>query len=331
MKTNECEYTKLVKYVRNNLEEQTHFGIILHMNKEKVLFKAGNDNNYKFFHRSCMKPMQASLLADYNLDIKYNLTEKEIAIACASHCGDLIHQELVLSFLNKIGCEEKNLLCHEHMPLSIEEQKRLIKENLPVRKIHNNCSGKHALMLAVCKHLGFDISNYTDFNHPLTQIVIKKVCDLCEIKNNDYVLSKDGCSLPVIATTLEELGRGYLNLFTDVKYEKIKNAFLNYPYIIGGNMRLDSEIINSGRNIIAKVGAGGLCVVVNIEKEECLVIKIADSNMEARSFAIINSMLQLKWLDKKEILSNPKNIYIKDIRSQDNEVLGRIEPCFIIE
>ena len=113
--------------------------------------------------------------------------------------------------------------------------------------------------------------------------------------------------------------------------EKIKNAFLNYPYIIGGNMRLDSEIINSGRNIIAKVGAGGLCVVVNIEKEECLVIKIADSNMEARSFAIINSMLQLKWLDKKEILSNPKNIYIKDIRSQDNEVLGRIEPCFIIE
>ncbi len=319
MNLTDCNYTRLIEYERNGLIEQVHFGIILYMNKEKILYKIGDDKQYKFYHRSCMKPLQASLLTDYNLDIKYNLSEKEIAVACASHCGDLIHQELVLSFLNKIGCEEKNLLCPEHLPLSKEEQKRLIKENLPVRKIHNNCSGKHAAMLAVCRHLNFDISNYKDINHPLTEIVIKKVCELCRIKDNDYILSKDGCGLPVIATSLEALGKGFLNLFTDKKYEKITYAFLNNPLIIGGKGRLDTEIISENKNLIAKVGAGGLCVVVNLNTKECLVVKIADSNMEARSFAVKYLLNQLNW----------SNIEISNkILTQDNEPAGYIKPCF---
>lgn len=327
MNNKEAEYIKLVEYNRNGLNEQVHFGIILHMNKKGIIKKIGNDNGYKFYHRSCMKPLQVSPIIDLGLDKKYNLTLEEIAVCCASHTGDLIHQEKIKSILNKIGYKEDDLLCPPHSPLSKEEQKRLILNNLEPTKIHNNCSGKHSAMLSICKEMNFPTSNYKDLDNPLSDFIISHVCKLCEVNKEDIIISKDGCGLPVIATTLEELGRGFLNLFTNKKYEKITKAFLNYPYLIGGKNRQDSEIINASQNLVAKVGACGLCVVVNIEKEECIVVKIADSNMEARTIATIDALLQLKWLD---IVSSSQvnNIYIKKILSQDNEVLGSIKSCF---
>ncbi len=329
MKNKEAEYAKLVEYNRNGLAEQIHYGIILYMNKNGIIKKIGNDNNYKFYHRSCMKPLQVSPIIYLELDKKYRLSLEEIAVCCASHTGDLIHQEQIKSILKKIGLQEDDLLCPPHLPLSKEEQKRLILNNLEASKIHNNCSGKHSAMLAICKELNFPISNYKDIENPLSTYIINHVCKLCEVNRDDVIISKDGCGLPVIATTLEELGRGFLNLFTNPKYKKITQAFLKYPYLAGGKNRQDSEIMNASTNLVAKVGACGLCVVVNIEKEECIVVKIADSNMDARSIATIDALVQLKWLEIKSS-SQINNIYIKKIVSQDNEVLGSVNSCFCI-
>ncbi len=331
MQYKEPEYSKLIAYERNGLLEQVHNGLILHLNKNGIINKIGKDNNYKFFHRSCMKPLQASVLSELRLDEKYGLTQEEIAVCCGSHCGDLIHQEKVLSVLNKIGCSENDLLCPAIEPLSLKEKKRLIISNLPCRKIHNNCSGKHALMLAVCKDKEYELKNYKNLSHPLSDFILNKVCKICNTNIKDVIVGKDGCGLPVIATTLEQLGAGFLNLFTDNKYKKITDAFLKYPYLIGGEGRLDSEIINISDNLIAKVGACGLCVVVNIEKEECLVVKIADSNTEARTVAVIEALLQLNWSDENKLSSDSvNNIYIKKIKSQDGEISGEIHSYFNI-
>ncbi|MCD7780364.1 MAG: asparaginase [Candidatus Gastranaerophilales bacterium] len=331
MLNKEPDFLKLLEYNRNGLTEQVHYGIILYMNKNGIIKEIGENNDYKFYHRSCMKPLQASPLFDLRLDKKYNLTEKELAVCCASHCGDKFHQEIILSLLHKFGFKEDDLLCKPQMPLSKKEQEILIKEGKPLKKIHNNCSGKHSAMLAICKEMGFDTKTYKNMDNPLTDFITEKVCNLCNVSKNNTVLSKDGCGLPVIATTLKELGFGFLNLFTDKKYEKIKKAFLNNPYLIGGEERLDSEIINASDNLIAKVGACGLCVVVNIDSEECIVVKIADSNMEARSIVTINTLLQLKWTDLNKVQSaRINNIYKKSIISQDNEIIGEITPCFSI-
>ena len=92
MKIKDCEYVKLLEYKRGNLAEQAHFGILIHMNRKEIIHRAGNDNDYKFYHRSCMKPFQASVLFDYALDEIYNLTLPEIAVCSASHSGDLIQK-----------------------------------------------------------------------------------------------------------------------------------------------------------------------------------------------------------------------------------------------
>ncbi len=323
----EPDYAPLVKYIRNGLTEQIHFGLIVHLGRHGIISETGNDNSYKFYHRSCMKPLLASCLIDLELDKKYRLTLKELALCCASHTGDTIHQNIVLSILKKTGYTPDDLLLKPHEPLSRDEQSRLIKNNIKPSSLHNNCSGKHSAMLCICSEKNFPVKNYKDFDNPLTDYILKSVCNLCGTDISDVRISKDGCGLSVIATTLEQLGCGYLNLFTNPKYHRLKNAFLRYPFLIGGKNRLDSDIINADKkNILtAKVGACGLCVVVNLEKQECIAVKIADSNMEARSITVLEALKQLKWLDFNQELNS---LYPREIYSQDYELLGNIRPCF---
>ena len=109
--------------------------------------------------------------------------------------------------------------------------------------------------------------------------------------------------------------RGYLNLFTNMRYEKIKNAFLNHPYLIGGENRLDTKIIQNSENIIAKVGAGGLCIVVNLEKEEAFIVKISDCDMKAREYVVVQSLKNLHWADV------PSDMIIRTLHG---EIVGQI-------
>ena len=141
----------LLDYIRNGLSEQTHFGFIKLADKNGIITSIGNDNNAIFYQRSCAKPLQASLLVDNNIIDYFNLTEKEIAISCASHTGTKEHTEILSKYLTKIGCSKTDLLCGYHEPISKEAQKELILSKKKPDILQNNCSGKHTFMLAYCK------------------------------------------------------------------------------------------------------------------------------------------------------------------------------------
>ncbi len=324
----EAQFAPLIKFLRNNLSEKEHNGLIFLLDKNAIIKKIGEDNGYAFYHRSCMKPLQASVLIDFSVDEKYNLSLEEIAIASASHCGSDIHIKTVLSLLKKIGLDSSYLKCPPHKPLSVEAQKNLILSEENYTALHNNCSGKHAAMLALCVAMGWDTQNYIDAGHPLNRSVIKRVEELCETENS--IISKDGCGLPTVATTLNSLGKGFLNLFLDKKYDKLKRAFIEYPYFIGGDLRLDTEVIKASEaNLIAKVGACGLCTVVNLQKEQCLVVKIQDTDMEARSLVVIESLRQLGWLDDSKIRNSSLNkLFNTRIETLLGEVVGHVEFSF---
>lgn len=289
---------RLVVYVRDGLIEQEHFGYVIRADKDRELEKIGEDRNYPFFLRSCAKPLQASLLIDYELDKKYNMTDEEIAICCASHAGENIHTDIVKGLLDKFGIPQNRLKCGKHDPISKTAQNELLLNNEKATEIHNNCSGKHTMMLGLCKINDWDMDNYDNINHPLQKEIKRKIYDLCKIKT-DYPITKDGCGVPIHSMPLCNMVKGYINLFCNPKYERIKNAFLNYPYVIGGENRTDTKIISNSNNIIAKVGAGGLCIVVNTVLEEGFVVKICDSNMDAREIAVIDMLENLHWANIK--------------------------------
>lgn len=290
----ETEPAKLVVYNRDGLIEEEHFGYVIKCDKVHIIEQLGEDKHYPFYMRSCEKPLQASLIIDYELDKKFDLTEEEIAVCAASHAGEKVHVDIVKRLLDKFEIPVEKLKCGDHQPISQTAQNELLLSGQQPTVLHNNCSGKHAMMLGLCKINNWDIENYDDINHPLQQAIKKKIYELCEVKTQ-YPITKDGCGVPVHSMPLKNMVKGYLNLFCDPKYEKIKNAFLNHPYIIGGENRTDTKIIENTKNLVAKVGASGLCIVVNTELEEAFIVKICDADMKAREFVTVDLINNLKW------------------------------------
>lgn len=294
MMNKETEPAKLVVYNRDGLIEEEHFGYVIKCDKVHTIEQLGEDKHYPFYMRSCEKPLQASLIIDYELDKKFDLTEEEIAVCAASHAGEKVHVDIVKRLLDKFEIPVEKLKCGDHQPISQTAKNELLLSGQQPTVLHNNCSGKHAMMLGLCKINNWDIENYDDINHPLQQAIKKKIYELCEVKTQ-YPITKDGCGVPVHSMPLKNMVKGYLNLFCDPKYEKIKNAFLNHPYIIGGENRTDTKIIENTKNLVAKVGASGLCIVVNTELEEAFIVKICDADMKAREFVTVDLINNLKW------------------------------------
>lgn len=283
-----------VNYIRDGLTEEFHTFSFVQYSKPDKLY-----DETPYYLRSCAKPLQASLLIDYGADKVYNLTLKEIALICGSHAGEDCHIETGLGILEKIGLDESYLKCGVHEPLSRTMQDKMLIMGKKASAIHNNCSGKHIGFLALCKLKHWDLKTYFEPTHPLQIAVKNKIYALAGVNEGNkpvnYPITTDGCGVPIVSMPLKNMLIGFINLFTDTKYEKITNAFLENPYIIGGENRLDTEIIQNTENIVAKVGAGGLCIVVNLEKKDGFVIKMDDASMAARRIAVFEMINRLGW------------------------------------
>jgi len=293
---------KLLEYVRSGLVEQEHLGFLVKLSSDGKILKIGDDKNYPIYLRSCAKPLQASLLIDFGIDEFYDMSPAEIAMCCASHAGEPCHTDVVQGFLQKIGLDKSCLKCGFHKPISKSEQNKLLLSAQCEDILQNNCSGKHSMMLAVCKKMGWGVSDYDSPSHPLQVAIKNKIYELCRCER-DYPITKDGCGVPILAMPLENMLKGYLNLFLDDKYSKIRDSFIQNPYLIGGDDRLDTAIMSANSALIAKVGAGGLCIVINLEKKEGIIVKIMDCDMKARAIVLIEALKQLGWFNE-EMLKN---------------------------
>ena len=160
MVSNNTEPELLVEYVRDGLVEQEHYGYIVLSDKDRAFDFTGDAKNYPFYLRSCAKPLQASLIIDFGMDKFYDMTGDEIAICCASHAGEEIHVNTAMRLLRKIGLDESYLKCGLHKPLSKTEQAKMLKSGIPENILQNNCSGKHIMMLGLCKMKNWDLKTY---------------------------------------------------------------------------------------------------------------------------------------------------------------------------
>ena len=288
-----------VEYIRDGLVEEFHEGLFM-LSTEPY-------DTIPYYLRSCAKPLQATLLIDYGID----LTEEELALCCGSHAGEECHIRVAKQILDKFEIDEKYLKCGVHAPLARSMQDKMLLSGEKARAIHNNCSGKHIGFLVICKTKGWDMGTYDKPEHPLQIAIKNKINNMCEITLN-YPVTTDGCGVPILSMPLQNMLIGYKNL---LQYEKIINAIQKYPYIFGGENRLDTEIIEKTQGLIAKVGAGGLCIVFNVKEQIGFVVKINDCSMEARRFAVLEMINRLGWGNIE---------FDKTIKTLHGQVVGEI-------
>src|SRR5215510_8094832 len=150
----------LVEVRRGGLTESRHRGHIVAIEPDgNVVAYLGSPQTVTFL-RSSAKPFQALPLLVSGAADHFGFTDREVALACASHNGEPIHTELAASMLRKIGLGPEALKCGVHEPYSAEAAADLRARGEQPTVLHNNCSGKHGGMLAVALQLGAPIENY---------------------------------------------------------------------------------------------------------------------------------------------------------------------------
>jgi len=202
----------LVEVRRGSLTESRHRGHIV------VVEPDGNIVNYLgapqtvTFLRSSAKPIQALPLLTSGAAERFGFTDREVALACASHNGEPIHTELAASMLEKIGLGPEALKCGIHEPYSLEVGGKLRLEGRAPNVLHNNCSGKHAGMLAVAVHTGAPVENYNSAENPVQIAIADAVSQFSDIPVTDMVVSIDGCAAPIFGITMRAMALVYARL-----------------------------------------------------------------------------------------------------------------------
>ena len=295
-------YNLILHTKRASITDNCYFGNV-YLAKDGVIntrFEPNSDISY--FMRSLAKPLQSSILFDCNIIDDIGILPVELAIMSGSHAGSPNHIKVLKNLISRYKIKLKDI--------DILPQEPLDKRNFDgrKRKLCNNCSGKHIMMLIASKYFGFPMQNYTDPNHPLQKLIHKKQDELSNFNSTE--LSTDGCGTPLWAISASGIIKAYYNLINDKKYSYLINSILKYPDIYGGYDRLDSDIIKlSGSRLFSKVGANGFIIVYNLKTNESVLIKLAQNNNEIRKLVTYDILNKLNWLktDIPEFEYNQKN------------------------
>jgi L-asparaginase II len=218
--------------------------------------------------------------------------------------------------LAKIGLSESDLKCGAHLPFNEAEAERMIRAGEKPTQLHNNCSGKHAAMLAFAKHINAGITDYDSPDNRIQKRILRCVADFAEVPEKQIAIGIDGCSAPNFALPVAAMARSLANLIRPATFHetvqsacgRIVSAMLKYPELVGGTTRLDTMLMQAvpGR-LISKVGADGvwLCGVLPCElwpEGLAIALKIEDGDDErARPVVAVEVLRQLRVLTESDL------------------------------
>jgi len=327
----------LAKVVRGETVESVHRGHLIAIDGDgKVHLSVGDPQTVNYL-RSAAKPFQAIPCITSGAADAFGFTEDEIALACASHSGESIHVDVCAKMLAKAGLSESDLQCGKHLPFNEKETERLLRSDAEISQLYNNCSGKHAAMLAFTKHINADTTGYLRCDHPVQQEILETISVFCEIPKEEIAIGIDGCCAPNFAMPLNAMARGFLNLVSpppdladDARSaaKRVVDAMLNHPELIGGTERLDTILMKaaSGR-FISKVGADGvwLCGILPTEKYPkglAIALKIEDGDDKRARPVVAVEVLKLLGLLSPDDLHELSPMPIKN---RQGDVVGSVE------
>ena len=334
----------LVEVRRGAITESRHRGHVTVVDPNgEILYYLGAPETVTFL-RSSAKPFQALPLLVSGAADHFGFTDEEVALACASHNGEPIHTKIVASMLTKIGLGPEALKCGVHDPYSPTAAANLRVNGESPTVLHNNCSGKHAGMLAVAKHLGASIELYESPESPVQLAVGGVVSQFSGIPVEDLAVAIDGCGVPVFGVTVKAMALAVARLISPPnEFDKatrdacarIVKVMTTYPELIGGTTdRLDTEIMKAapGR-IVSKVGAEGVYTAGILPSEQWprglgLALKIEDGDdHRARPTVVIEVLRQLGVLNDESLEAVSRYAFFP-VKNRRGDVVGEVRASF---
>jgi len=326
----------LANVIRGETIESIHSGHLCIIDGAgNTVAELGDPSSVTYF-RSAAKAFQAIPFITSGAADEFGFTEDEIALAVGSHSGEPMHVEVAARMLERAGFSESDLQCGVHLPFSEKEAHRMLAAGETPTQLHNNCSGKHAAMLAFAKHIDADPLNYLSQDNRIQKRILRCMADFTELSEGEIAIGIDGCSAPNFALPVAAMARSFINLIAPQKFpeptqnacRRIVDAMMSYPELVGGSTRLDTMLMNAAPSrLISKVGADGvwLCGVLpceNWEKGLGIALKVADGDdYRARPVVAVQVLRELGVLSKNDL----RDMSPMPLKSRRGNVVGRVE------
>ena len=302
----------------------------------RVAFALG-DVDVPIYLRSAAKPFIAAAIVAGGAAERFGFDDREIAIIAASHGGEPFHVDCVRGILHKIGRTEADLLCGAHAPSYEPAARALAAAGTPFSAIHNNCSGKHAGILALCAVLGADIATYLEPSNPAQRAILA----LCARMTGDdplaWPIAIDGCGIPVFATPLRRGARAFARLaslsgIADADAEallRVRAAVQANPLYLAGTGRFDTDlIVATGGAIVGKAGAEGVHGDALLAQGLGLALKVIDGHRRATNPATIALLTALGALDQTacQALAGHARPVVRNVAGHAVGAIGAVMP-----
>lgn len=321
----------VAKVYRSQIVESVHRGSWVIVDAQGRIAASQGDPYLKTFFRSAAKPIQALPIVESGAADRFGFTDAELAVMCASHSGEPEHIQTVTSILNKLGLDHHALQCGVHPPRDQKSLQALIQAGEKPNQLYNNCSGKHAGMLALSMYHHWDLNNYIEIDHPLQQLVLSYISDFCGVEREQMALGIDGCGVPVFGFSIYNMALAWARLADPSglsperagAVQRITEAMRSYPILTAGTGELTADLMRAylQYKLVAKSGAEAVYCLTLPDRGWGLALKIEDGSSRAVAAVLLAILDKLGYIGDSNILEAYRPQLVRNHRGR---VVGEI-------
>ncbi|MDN5927200.1 MAG: asparaginase [Hyphomicrobiales bacterium] len=328
----------LVEVTRGGRVESRHRGAIAILDADGAVHTALGDIGRAIFPRSAVKSIQALPLVESGAADTFGFSEKELALACASHSGEPAHVALAASMLERAGLDGTALECGAHWPSRQEVTIELARSGATPTALHNNCSGKHSGFLSVCSHCGVDHHGYVRMDHRLQDMVRDALEGVTGAPHGLDNSGTDGCSIPTYAIPLKSLALGFARMATGTRLgpkraaaaKRLFSACMAEPFYVAGSGRACTKIMEAGKGrVFVKTGAEGVYCAAVPELGLGIALKCDDGAGRA-SETVVCAVLAHLLRDDAGLSGKLANLAQTTLRNWNGIEVGGVHPAFTL-
>jgi L-asparaginase II len=331
----------VVQTERADVVETIHRGAAAIVDVQGNLVARVGHPDAVYYVRSSGKPLQAVAAAETGAFDRFQYTDAQIALAAASHSGEIAHITELDATMAKVGIREEDLICGLSYPAYDRRRSEMIRAGEPPSRRHHNCSGKHCAMIAAARARSEDVASYWRPDHPHQRRILQLIGEMADYPADRIRLGVDGCGVPVHALPLRHVALAFARLVDPSGFSaerqraclQVTSAMTRYPYLVAGSERFDTVLIAAGGgHIVCKGGALGY-FAAGITPDDPdkpaigLALKIEDgSHMPACQMA-------LEILDQLGVIDEQHRWRLAawheaPVRNSLNQVVGCSRPVF---
>ncbi|WP_193366990.1 asparaginase [Pelagibius marinus] len=328
----------LVEVTRGTQVESRHRAALAVVDTAGKVVLAAGDHERPVYARSAIKSLQAIALVESGAADAFDVSEPELALACASHSGEPRHVETTTAWLARLGLSAHDLECGPQLPGYEPALIKLLASGGTATRAHNNCSGKHSGFLTLAKHLGVPTRGYVNYEHPVQQRILGVLESMTGLDLGDAPRGIDGCGIPVVGIPLGNMALAMARLGApddqpearQAACARLRKAVAAHPFMVAGTGRFDTRVMElTGEKALTKTGAEGVYCAAFPELGLGAAIKVDDGAGRAAEILMGRLLSHFGILDAAQATALG-GLFTEPVLNRAGLTVGEVRPAATI-